>query len=565
MFRIALAQVNLTVGDIKGNTAKITRWIDRAKRQDADLVAFPELAVSGYPAEDLLLKRRFLDDCRHAVEVIAARVGRMPAVVGFPHRDESTYNAAAVLAGGRIRAVCCKIHLPNYGVFDERRYFLPGRSACVIRMGDSMLGLNICEDIWREDVATAQVRDGKASLIVNISSSPYHSGKGAEREQMLIERAVSNGVHVCYLNLVGGQDELVFDGHSVVIDPLGRIVARGKQFREDLIVADIDLAGAGPAGRRPRKRGNARIPIEQVDLAFKARKRRCKIRPRVSRPMDRLEEIYTAILTGTRDYVMKNGFKKVVVGLSGGIDSALVAAVAVDALGADSVVGVSMPSRFSSASSTTDARKLARNLGIKFLKISIEEVFSSYLESLQPTFRGLAADVTEENIQARVRGNILMALSNKFGWLVLTTGNKSELGVGYCTLYGDLAGGFAILKDVPKTLVYQLARYRNSRGRPVIPQAVLSKPPSAELRPDQKDEDSLPPYEILDPVLSMYVVDDMAIDEIVSRGYPRRLVRAVAHLVDGNEYKRRQGPPGIKITPRAFGKDRRMPITNRYH
>jgi NAD+ synthase (glutamine-hydrolysing) len=396
-----------------------------------------------------------------------------------------------------------------------------------------------------------------------VSCSPYHVGKGAQREALMKERAAANKAYVAYLNLVGGQDELVFDGHSVVVDPEGRVLARGKQFAEDLVVVDIDI---GRLKGRPRAtpRGKAdSIPVKTVKLDARSGARK-KITARVSRPMDLLEEIYSAILTGTADYVRKNGFRKVVIGLSGGVDSALVATTAVDALGKDSVVGVSMPSRYSSRSSVTDARRLAENLGIELMELGIDRLFTAYLEVLKRTFAGLAQDVTEENIQARVRGTILMALSNKFGWLVLTTGNKSELAVGYCTLYGDLAGGFAILKDVPKTLVYELAAYRNLKGRPVIPEAILTKPPSAELKPDQKDEDTLPPYAILDPILSMYVVEDMGVRDIVRQGFPKGLVKHVADMVDGNEYKRRQGPPGIKITPRAFGKDRRMPITNLY-
>jgi NAD+ synthase (glutamine-hydrolysing) len=563
IIRLALAQVNLTVGDIPGNTRKVLRWIKKAEKVEADLVAFPELAIAGYPAEDLLLKKRFTEDCLAAVEKIARRVDHSVALVGYPSLDKSPHNSVAVLHKGRIAAVCDKIELPNYGVFDERRYFTPGDHTCVMVMNGVRIGLSICEDIWFEGVTAAQVSVGKAQIILNVSCSPYHVGKGAQREALMKERAAANKAYVAYLNLVGGQDELVFDGHSVVVDPEGRVLARGKQFAEDLVVVDIDI---GRLKGRPRAtpRGKAdSIPVKTVKLDARSGARK-KITARVSRPMDLLEEIYSAILTGTADYVRKNGFRKVVIGLSGGVDSALVATTAVDALGKDSVVGVSMPSRYSSRSSVTDARRLAENLGIELMELGIDRLFTAYLEVLKRTFAGLAQDVTEENIQARVRGTILMALSNKFGWLVLTTGNKSELAVGYCTLYGDLAGGFAILKDVPKTLVYELATYRNLKGRPVIPEAILTKPPSAELKPDQKDEDTLPPYAILDPILSMYVVEDMGVRDIVRQGFPKGLVKHVADMVDGNEYKRRQGPPGIKITPRAFGKDRRMPITNLY-
>jgi NAD+ synthase (glutamine-hydrolysing) len=427
------------------------------------------------------------------------------------------------------------------------------------------IGLSICEDIWLEEVSTTQVAKGKARILLNVSCSPYHLGKGAQREDLMKARAAANRAYVAYLNLVGGQDELVFDGHSVVVDPDGRILARGKQFEEDLVVVDLSLARPRPKAAARRGTPARAIPVDTIRIDTGPAAPKSKIPPSVYQPMDRLKEIYAAIVTGTRDYVRKNGFDKVVIGLSGGIDSALVAVMAVDALGKDGVVGVSMPSRYSSPESVTDASKLARNLGIEFLRVEIDDIFSSYLKTLRKTFKGYPEDVTEENIQARVRGNILMAFSNKFGWLVLTTGNKSELAVGYCTLYGDLAGGFAILKDVPKTLVYELADYRNLKGKSVIPESILTKAPSAELKPDQKDEDSLPPYEILDPVLNMYVVEDMSVRDITEHGYPRDLVKHVAAMVDGNEYKRRQGPPGIKITPKAFGKDRRMPITSLYH
>jgi NAD+ synthase (glutamine-hydrolysing) len=562
--RMALAQVNFTVGDIRGNVARILRWTEKAGRVGADIVAFPELAISGYPPEDLLLRPRFLGDCRAAVQRIAGKVDRPAVVVGFPNLLDSVYNSAAILARGKIAAIYNKIHLPNYGVFDEKRYFAPGDRVCVVSLGGVRVGVSICEDIWYEDVSQAQVASGGAHVILNISCSPYHAGKGAEREGLMIDRATTNGAHVAYLNLVGGQDELVFDGHSVIIDPTGGVSARGKQFDEDLITADIEVGRGGDRLRKRSRQRRCSIPVEAIKISSRSGLRKPEIAAGMARPLGRLEEIYKAIVTGTRDYVRKNGFRKVIIGLSGGVDSALVAAVAVDALGRDRVTGVSMPSQFSSRGSITDARSLARSLGIKLLRVDIGGLYDAYGKSLKPLFKGLSSDETEENIQARIRGNILMALSNKFGWLVLTTGNKSELAVGYCTLYGDLAGGFAILKDVPKTLVYELARYRNSGRRPLIPEAILTKPPSAELKPDQRDADSLPPYEVLDPVLDMYVVEDMSVDEIVERGYPRKLVREVVALVDGNEYKRRQGPPGIRITPKAFGKDRRMPITNRY-
>jgi NAD+ synthase (glutamine-hydrolysing) len=581
MLRIGLAQINPTVGDIRGNTVKAIRWLEKARKQDVDILAFPELAICGYPAEDLLLRKRFLDDCEAAIERIAAKVGRMVAVIGYPRLEgEALLNSAALIHNRKLISACSKIHLPNYGVFDEKRYFTPGKKACVLSLGSARIGISICEDIWHRDVVAAQVEQAGARLILNISSSPYQMGKGTEREALMARRAMENDAYVAYLNLVGGQDELVFDGHSVIIDPSGGVIARARQFEEDLVVADLDekalrqpsrgKAAGIPGGRGARgksgagKTGAGGVPVRTLRVAARPKSRKKKAQAHLRKPMNRLEEIYRAIVLGTRDYVKKNGFRKVVIGLSGGIDSALVATVAADALGSENVVAVAMPSRYSSRSSVTDARKLARNLGIEFKKIGIETAFRAYRETMGPGFRRLVHDIAEENIQARIRGNILMALSNKHGWLVLTTGNKSELAVGYCTLYGDLAGGFAILKDVPKTLVYELSAYRNSLGKPVIPASILTKPPSAELRPDQKDEDTLPPYEILDPVLEMYVEGDLGIDAIVSKGYPRSLVSRVARLVDANEYKRRQGPPGIKITTRAFGKDRRMPITNRY-
>ncbi len=557
MLRIALAQLNVTVGDLRGNVRKIRHWIEKAKRYRADIVAFPELAISGYPAEDLILRPGFLSDCEEALKELAHDVKGIVAIVGYPRKGEKAYNSAAILSGGKVVAAIDKIHLPNYGVFDEQRYFAPGDRVGVISVDGFKVGVSICEDIWVGDVIEAQAAVG-AGVALNISSSPYHIGKGGERQALMAERAHTTSTHVAYVNLVGGQDELVFDGHSLVVNPQGEIIARGKQFREDLIVVDI-----GGTRRHPLRQGSGLLPARVIRVKHTRRRRRASLAPHLAPTLDRLEEIYTAIVLGTHDYVRKNRFKTVVVGLSGGIDSSLVATIAVDALGKDRVVGVAMPSRFSSEASVRDAQRLARALDIKLLKLDIETIFRAYLRTLRPIFEGLPFDVTEENIQARIRGNLLMALSNKFGYLVLNTGNKSELAVGYCTLYGDLAGGFAILKDVPKTLVYELARYRNSL-EPVIPVEILTKPPSAELRPDQRDEDSLPPYELLDPILDMYVVEDMSVDEIVARGFPRAIVRRVAELVDRNEYKRRQGPPGIKITPRAFGKDRRMPITNRY-
>lgn len=555
--RIALAQINPIVGDIDGNGSKIIHWIKKARRYRVDLIAFPELVICGYPAEDLLLKPGFVKRCHEAIKEIARQVEGTVAIVGFPRQEGLLFNSAAVIANGDLVGYVDKVELPNYGVFDEKRYFTPGEIASVVEIDGKLIGVSICEDIWEGNVPAAQAGAG-AELLLNISCSPYHIGKGKERHDLMAARACENSTWVAYLNLVGGQDELVFDGHSIVVDPGGNPVAIGKQFEEDLIIADIEIRSSRQRIESIRSEG---INLLKVNRSFE--KQKPPIKRKIPRQLGRIEEIYKALVVGTRDYVRKNGFDKVVVGLSGGIDSSLVAVIASDALGADKVIGVSMPSRFSSKESISDARKLTKALGMKFVRIDIDPIFQTYLDAVSGVFRGLPHDETEENLQARIRGSILMALSNKFGYMVLTTGNKSELGVGYCTLYGDLAGGYAILKDVPKTMVYELGRYRNAKEK-VIPESVFVKPPSAELRPNQRDEDSLPPYEILDPILEMYVVKDMSIGEIVEMGYPEEVVVEVVRKVDRSEYKRRQGPPGIKITPRAFGKDRRMPITNLY-
>ncbi len=564
MLRIALAQVNFKVGDIAGNSKKILKWADKARKAEADLVAFPELAISGYPPEDLLLKKHFLIDCADALSALAKKIKGITAVIGVPHASRDVFNSAAVVGDGRIVLTCNKVHLPNYGVFDEKRYFKPARKVCVLNLNGTRIGISVCEDIWSEDVPAVQAWEGRASILLNISSSPYHVGKGNARAGLLGQRALSNNAYVAYVNLVGGQDELVFDGQSMVIDPTGNVIARARQFAEDLLIADIEEI----PGREKTKVGwERRGPGLRVDTAehkTAARERRSNLESRLEKPLQVLPEIYAALVLGTRDYVRKNGFKKVVIGLSGGIDSTLVAAVAADAVGARNVIGVSMPSRYSSDHSISDARAVARGLKIKLHTVAIEAIFKSYLKALAPILKGGKPDITEENIQARIRGNILMAFANRHNWLMLATGNKSELAVGYCTLYGDLAGGFAVLKDVPKTLVYHLARYRTGRRKKVFPESVFTKPPSAELRANQKDEDALPPYEVLDPVLGMYVEEDMSINRIAKEGFKKSLVVEVANLVDSAEYKRRQGPPGVKITPRAFGKDRRMPITNLY-
>lgn len=569
VLRIALAQINTVVGDLEGNKKKILAYLEEGKKAGADLVAFPELTITGYPPEDLLFKPQFIQDNLDCLQGIVGFTRGITAVVGFVDRNRKVYNAAAVLHDEKLAGVCHKICLPNYGVFDEKRYFVPGRKPLVFELDGIKIGVNICEDIWVPDgVTEAQVWGGGAQIIVNISSSPYHAGKGGQREEILSQRARDNGVFVAYVNLVGGQDELVFDGESLIFNGEGKLLARGKQFQEDLVVVDLNLEGVRRIHSRSpinKRMGKFKRSIRHLELNATPSLPKPPLATRLKRKLKALEEIYGALVLGLRDYVRKNGFQKVVIGLSGGIDSSLTAAIAVDALGKENVNGIFMPSRYSSPGSRRDAKELASNLGINLLTIPIEEVFKIYLRILQGPFKNLPQDVTEENLQARIRGIILMALSNKFGWLVLATGNKSELAVGYCTLYGDMVGGFAVIKDVPKTLVYKLAEYRNSlEGKKIIPHTIIEKEPSAELKTDQRDQDSLPPYETLDSILEAYVEKDKSIEEIVALGYGEEVVKGVAQMVDRNEYKRRQGPPGIKITPRAFGKDRRMPITNHY-
>ncbi len=535
--RAALAQINTTVGDLRGNTAKTLDYIDRARAHGAHIVAFPELTITGYPPEDLLYKPHLIAENRACLDEIIEHSQDIAVVVGFVDSDDrgSLFNSAGVIRDRRLLGIYHKVHLPNYGVFDEKRYFLPGADSPVFQINDTPVGVNVCEDIWFEQGPTNLQASAGARVIMNINGSPYHRGKGREREEMLADRARDNGVYVCYANMVGGQDELVFDGGSCVFSPSGAVLARGKQFEEDLLVIDIDPDSPHPPA------------------------------PPLQDPLPDLEEVYQALTIGTRDYVRKNGFSKVVIGLSGGIDSTLTATVAADALGPENVTVVTMPSRYSSEGSVADSDILARNLGIELWNITIEDMFQSSLDSLAPHFAGTESGIAEENLQARMRGILLMAISNKFGWLVLTTGNKSEMAMGYGTLYGDMAGGFAVIKDVPKVLVYQLAETRNARGPiPVIPRSVIDKPPSAELRPDQKDTDSLPPYDILDPILEAYVEQDRSLAEIVNMGFDEDMVKRVIKTVDRNEYKRRQAAPGVKITPRNFGRDRRMPIVNHY-
>jgi NAD+ synthase (glutamine-hydrolysing) len=573
--RLGMGQINPTVGDLRGNTRKIIQYIHDAKKMGVDLITFPELSIPGYPPEDLLLMPSFIDANLECLQEVITASESITVLVGFVDRKDDIYNAAALIHDGALKAVYHKIHLPNYGVFDERRYFQPGRDFLVFSRRGITVGANICEDIWYPGNPTrAQALHGGAEIIVNISSSPYHAGKGHFRERMLATRAADSIAIVAFNNLVGGQDELVFDGESLVFDESGNLISRGKKFQEELIIVDLDAEAVFRSRLHDPRRRETKLEdraekelIRVVNLPEKGESQGKKPNPpqRINEPLTGVQEVYEALVLGTRDYVRKNGFDKVVIGLSGGIDSSLVATLAADALGSENVVGVSMPSPYSSRESREDAKRLSQNLGIKLITVPITETFTAYQEMLKRAFEKRKVDVAEENIQARIRGNILMALSNTFGWLVFTTGNKSETSVGYCTLYGDMAGGFAVIKDVPKTKVYELARYRNSRGRSkVIPERVIEKEPSAELRPGQRDTDTLPPYPILDPILKAYVEEDKDLEAIVAQGFEPDMVKSIIDRVDRNEYKRRQSPPGIKITPRALGKDRRLPITNKY-
>ena len=568
--RVAACQINNVVGDLDGNVECILAALERADAAGCDVAVFPELAVTGYPPEDLLLKPAFVADNRAALDKLAARTGRCAAVVGFVDAGRDLYNAAAVCAGGEVKGVYRKRILPNYAVFDEQRYFAPGfGDPQLFVIGGVKVGVSVCEDSWSPDGPIADQAAGGAELIVNLNASPYYAGRLAERERMLATRAADASCALVYVNLVGGQDELVFDGASLVLDADGRVVARAPQFKQADLITDIDIR---PVFRKrlldPRGRATA-PPLPEVPVSNEPRPNETPRRPEVVEPLSPVEEVYEALVVGTGDYARKNGFTDAVIGLSGGVDSTLVAAVAVDALGPDHVHGVLMPSRFSSEGSLSDAKLLADALGIEHRTIAIEPAHAAFLEMLASSFAGVEEDLTEENIQARVRGTTLMALSNKFGWLVLATGNKSEMAAGFSTLYGDLAGGFAVIKDVSKLLVYDLCRNRNERaaaaGEPdPIPPDVLTKPPSAELRADQRDDQSLPPYEELDPILLAYVEGDATAGDLVAGGFDAELVRRVVTLVDRAEYKRRQAPPGVRVTPKAFGKDRRLPITNRY-
>ncbi|KPK01718.1 MAG: NAD synthetase [Nitrospira bacterium SG8_35_4] len=568
--RIALAQINPVVGDLQGNAKKIVSGIKKAGKMKADIIAFPELAVTGYPPEDLLLKPQFIQDNRDILQRVAAATEDITAVIGFVDRNDGIYNAAALVSNKKIIDVYHKKHLPNYGVFDEQRYFRAGNVFPVYSVAGVNIGVNICEDIWhKKSPAVAQAMNG-AHIIININASPYHTGKAFEREKMVSSLALRCRVNIAYVNMVGGQDELVFDGGSFVAGPDGEIIVRGRLFREELITVDLavkkgrKMPGAQDRSKMEAMTGYGRVKkIKITSAALKTE--RPAIKKKIPQQIHGPEEVYQALLLGTGDYVRKNGFKGVVIGMSGGVDSALVTTIAADALGRENVNGVFMPSQYTSAESREDAFSHAKNLGIAITEISIDTIFNAYLKTMEPFFKGKKRDITEENIQARIRGNILMAFSNKHGWLVLTTGNKSEMSVGYATLYGDMAGGFAVIKDVPKTMVYKLCEWRNSRaGMDLIPARILWKEPTAELKPDQRDTDSLPPYPVLDPILKAYVEEDRNFNEITGMGCDIQCTRRVLSMIDHSEYKRRQAPPGIKITERAFGKDRRFPITNRY-
>ncbi len=567
--RVALCQINTTVGDLDGNVDRVVAALERAEERGCDLAVLPELALTGYPPEDLLLKPGFVGDNRRALDRVARASGACAAVVGFVDVGRDLYNAAAVCAYGQVQAVYHKRNLPNYAVFDEQRYFAPGTGVSpLVEVAGVRVGVSICEDAFSPTGPIATQAAGGAELVVNINASPYYADRLVERERMLATRASDASCALVYVNQVGGQDELVFDGASMVFDAHGGLVARAGQFAEETLVCDLEVL---PVFRKrlldPRGRiVEPALPVVDVSSAPRIDDPDDVCRGEVATPLPPVQEVYEALVTGTRDYVHKNGFTDVAIALSGGIDSSLVAAIAADAVGPDHVHGVLMPSRYSSDHSLSDAEKLAGELGIEHRVIPIEPAHAAFLEMLAPSFEGLEADITEENLQSRVRGVVMMALSNKFrGWLVLTTGNKSEMAVGYSTLYGDTAGGFAVIKDVPKLLVYDLCRERNARaGREIIPESVLTKPPSAELRPDQRDDQSLPPYEVLDPILEAYVEDDRTRAELVGMGYDPEVVERITRLVDTAEYKRRQTPPGVRVTPKAFGKDRRVPITNRY-
>lgn len=566
--RFAMAQVNPTVGDLQGNKEKIIKYISDARSLGCDIVILPELALTGYPPEDLLLKAQFIDDAAKALNDIVHKTDNIIAVVGCLDRGrDGIHNSAALIRDKELVHIYHKIMLPNYGVFDEKRYFKPGDESFIFKFEGLKIGLNICEDIWEGNgPASFEATDMGAQVMINISASPYHSGKLQERENMLIKRAQDTASIILYDNLVGGQDELVFDGGSMIIGWKGSVLARGKQFEEDIVLFDLNVEEYLKYRKAPkRKSAGGDYKGKEVSLKKCEVKIRPPFPPRRTEKLGSIEEVYKALVVGTKDYVLKNGFKKAVVGVSGGIDSALVVCIAADAIGKENVTAVTMPSMYTKEETRLDAVAVAKHLGVKVLTMPISVLYQSYMRILKKEFKDAKPNIAEENLQARIRGNILMALSNKFEWLVLTTGNKSEMSTGYCTLYGDMAGGFAVLKDVPKTVVYQLAEYRNAVARKeVIPVTTIKRPPTAELKPNQKDQDTLPPYHVLDAILKLYVEEDKSAAEIVAQRFDPKTVKKVITMVDRNEYKRRQSPPGVKITPKAFGRDRRIPITNKY-
>jgi len=572
--RLALAQLNPVVGEVFKNAEKTFEYIEKAEKNKADLILFPELFVTGYPPEDLILKPSFLKATNEALEKIVnfTRNKKVVVVIGFAELKDDIYNSAAIIQDGKLLGTYQKMHLPNYSVFDERRYFFPGRTSKVIKMGNVNIGLTICEDIWNPgEPISSLVFNGNSQLIVNISASPFYMGKRNLRENYLSMKAYEYHCAFAYLNMVGGQDEVVFDGSSFVVNADGKVISRLKSFEEDFEVFDIELQNnlrtnlheSRLREARLLKSENSKIEIITSQIP---REKSETVLPRVEKPIEEFEEeLFKASVLGVRDYIQKNGFEKVLIGLSGGIDSSLVACIATEALGKDNVYGVLMPSQYTSSESIEDAQQLADNLGIKTYTVPIKDIYYSYLNELKDIFKGLEPNEAEENIQARIRGNILMALSNKFNWLVLTTGNKSEMSVGYATLYGDMAGGFAVIKDIFKTAVYKIARwYNNNKRRMVIPERVFTKPPTAELKPGQTDQDKLPPYEILDEILKLYIEEDYGLEEIIEKGYEKQLVERVIKMVNSSEYKRRQAPPGIKVSKRSLGKDWRMPITKKF-